>query len=193
MICTRYLAAPDDVSPVSLRGVVQVCEALCISTCAQMRGLLVRHLGRALRMTVLLREALEALPSIPPAALKDRCAVLSQDATLLARTLITEHYIVDPSSGLYNPQYLTFEFASGFPLRKRQVEIVEDIVSAVHRGESCVHQMIMGAGKTTMIMPLIALALADGTLSCPARLFAPRLLGVVRLTSSCAPPSQVHG
>lgn len=109
-----------------------VCEALCISSCTQMRGLLVRHLGRALRMTVLLREALEALPGTPPAALKDRCLVLAQDATLLARTLTTRHHIVDPTSRLYNPQYLTFEFASGFALRKRQVEIVED----VHRHRS---------------------------------------------------------
>jgi hypothetical protein len=140
-----------------------VSEALAISSCVQFRGLMVRHIGRALRMTTMLREALEALPRVAAGDLKDRCLVLAQDAKLLAQTLTTRHYVVDRESGLYNPQYITFEFSSGFALRKRQVEIVEDIVRRARRGESSVHQMIMGAGKTTMIMPLIALALADGT------------------------------
>ena len=39
---------------------------------------------------------------------------------------------------------------------------MRDFLSILAGGSSCVKQMIMGAGKTTVIAPLLALMLADG-------------------------------
>ena len=62
----------------------------------------------------------------------------------------------------FDPRYLVFEFVSNILLRKRQVELVNDFVNSAKEGKSSVHQMIMGAGKTTVICPLLSLLLADG-------------------------------
>ena len=39
---------------------------------------------------------------------------------------------------------------------------VRDFYTAVAEGRSCVKQMIMGAGKTTVVAPLLTLFLTDG-------------------------------
>ena len=74
----------------------------------------------------------------------------------------------------FDPRFLIFEFITGFLLRKRQYELVTDFLKSHQKGESAVHQMIMGAGKTTVIGPLLALILADGkrlvTQVCPGPL-----------------------
>jgi hypothetical protein len=44
----------------------------------------------------------------------------------------------------------------------QQVELVRQIMGSLGQGESVCHQMIMGAGKTTVVGPLLALLLADG-------------------------------
>ena len=49
-------------------------------------------------------------------------------------------------------------------LRDQQVQLVQEFMSAVSdpsRGSTC-QQLIMGAGKTTVVCPLLALMLADG-------------------------------
>jgi superfamily II DNA or RNA helicase len=49
-------------------------------------------------------------------------------------------------------------------LRDQQVQLVQEFMSAFAdpaRGSTC-QQLIMGAGKTTVVCPLIALMLADG-------------------------------
>ena len=43
-----------------------------------------------------------------------------------------------------------------------QVELIDRFLEAVRTGKSLCHQMIMGAGKTTVVAPLLALILADG-------------------------------
>lgn len=43
-----------------------------------------------------------------------------------------------------------------------QVEIVRDFANEKKEGRSKVKQMIMGAGKTTVVAPLLALMFADG-------------------------------
>lgn len=60
------------------------------------------------------------------------------------------------------PHYLMFEFTYNMILRKSQVELVDRFIGKLDRGESMCHQMIMGAGKTTVVAPLLALLLADG-------------------------------
>ena len=62
----------------------------------------------------------------------------------------------------YDPRYLVFEYAFDLLLRERQVEIVQSFAKEVNQGVSHVQQMIMGAGKTTVVGPLLTLLLADG-------------------------------
>jgi hypothetical protein len=52
-----------------------------------------------------------------------------------------------------------FEYIFDMMLRERQVEMVESFVECIRKGESRVQQMIMGAGKTTVVGPLLCLIL----------------------------------
>jgi hypothetical protein len=73
------------------------------------------------------------------------------------------HYAKETTSGLYelDPRYLLFEFCHGMILRKSQVELVHKLMNEMHQGNSVVNQMIMGAGKTTVVGPLLAMLLAN--------------------------------
>lgn len=48
----------------------------------------------------------------------------------------------------FDPRFLVFEYITGFMLRRRQVELVNDFLGSFLKNQSGVHQMIMGAGKT---------------------------------------------
>ena len=61
-----------------------------------------------------------------------------------------------------DPRYLTFEYMFDIMLRRRQVEMVNDFVSTCEKGGSSCQQMIMGAGKTTVVGPLLSLCLSNG-------------------------------
>ena len=62
----------------------------------------------------------------------------------------------------FDPRFLVFEFTYSLMLRKSQVILVNKLMGSLHHGRSMCHQMIMGAGKTTVVTPLLALMLADG-------------------------------
>ena len=62
----------------------------------------------------------------------------------------------------FDPRFLIFEFTTSVVLRQPQVQLVERFVATLAGGASLVAQLIMGAGKTTTIAPLLALILADG-------------------------------
>lgn len=64
---------------------------------------------------------------------------------------------------IYDPRLAVFEFSSPFMLRKCQAQLVKDFIESASAGMSSVRQMIMGAGKTTVIAPLLALVLPDDT------------------------------
>ena len=97
---------------------------------------------------------------------------------LAAEIVAKRHYVVENKKKnnlkTFDPRFLIFEFITGFLLRKRQYELVTDFLTSHSEGNSAVHQMIMGAGKTTVIGPLLALILADGnrlvTQVCPGPL-----------------------
>jgi late competence protein required for DNA uptake (superfamily II DNA/RNA helicase) len=77
---------------------------------------------------------------------------------------MTRHYMVKTTNGDFNfdPRYLVFEFVWNIQLRKKQVDIVNDFRENLKNGTSKVKQMIMGAGKTSVVAPLLALIVADG-------------------------------
>jgi len=76
------------------------------------------------------------------------------------------HYMrmnsANPNFIEFDPRYLVFEFTYSLMLRKSQVILVNKLMASIRQGKSMCHQMIMGAGKTTVVTPLLALMLADG-------------------------------
>ena len=87
---------------------------------------------------------------------------------LVGNLLASRHYTKNDSD--YDPRFLMFEFLTCFLLRKSQVFLTEVFMKRAVEGgknewgdeiQSMVHQMIMGAGKTTVIGPIMALMLAD--------------------------------
>jgi len=89
---------------------------------------------------------------------------LSSDA--LAKQLCTKrHYITKSSNSggfVYDPRFLVFEFMHDIVLRKSQVDLIEEFKIAIVNKDSRCNQMLMGAGKTTVVAPLLALLLGDG-------------------------------
>ena len=88
-------------------------------------------------------------------------------AKTLASGLAAERFYVKSAGGgvpetTYRPRMLVFEFIFGYLMRKSQVVLIDKFLAAVERGDSVCHQMIMGAGKTTVISPMLQLILADG-------------------------------
>jgi len=63
-----------------------------------------------------------------------------------------------PSALSFEPRYVLFEYLFNILLRQQQVKLLHTFLQS----SSQVQQMIMGAGKTTVIGPLLALILADG-------------------------------
>eukprot|EP00808_Paulinella_micropora_P012642 g44173.t1 len=116
--------------------------------------------------------------------------VLQSTASALASFLSTRtHYfspqgeegtVLEAKEFSCDPRFLVFEFMIGYTLRQRQVELVQAFIKA-HREEnrSSVRQMIMGAGKTTVIAPLLGLILADGE-SLITQVVPPALLDMSR-------------
>ena len=68
----------------------------------------------------------------------------------------------NPNYITFDPRYLVFEFTYSLMLRKSQVILVNKFMDSLRNNRSMCHQMIMGAGKTTVVTPLLALMLADG-------------------------------
>jgi len=85
---------------------------------------------------------------------------LKQGGEALARSLTAGRHYMDGEG--FDPRFLVFEFCWNILLRKKQVEMVRDFVGAIREGKSMVKQMIMGAGKTTVVGPLLCLILGDG-------------------------------
>ena len=72
-----------------------------------------------------------------------------------------------------DPRLLVFEFVSAFMLRTRQIELAFDFMQKIKDGVGSVQQMVMAAGKTSVITPLLALLLSGNrfvTCVCPAEL-----------------------
>ena len=99
------------------------------------------------------------------ATLAPKLIQLSED---LSKMITMERYYMNKQSksdsGLYSfdPRYLVFEFVWNIQLRQKQVEIVNDFRHSLEHNRSKVKQMIMGAGKTSVVAPLLALILANG-------------------------------
>eukprot|EP01087_Luapelamoeba_hula_P004848 TRINITY_DN1482_c0_g1_i1.p1 TRINITY_DN1482_c0_g1~~TRINITY_DN1482_c0_g1_i1.p1 ORF type:complete len:4317 (-),score=602.49 TRINITY_DN1482_c0_g1_i1:51-13001(-) len=104
-------------------------------------------------------------------------AGLLQKGESLATNLATKRHYIDKGDDQwkYDPRFLVFEFTWNIMLRRSQVLLVREFISNLKMGKSMVRQMIMGAGKTTVVGPLLCLMLGDGK-SLVAQVVPPALL-----------------
>ena len=65
-----------------------------------------------------------------------------------------------------DPRVLVFEYKFGYMLRSRQYQLTAELEQSAMAGSSRCNQMIMGAGKTTVIGPLLAMMLSGASTPC---------------------------
>ena len=127
------------------------------------------HIRRCLRLLKQLQSSLTLIGSATP---PEPDQIQLETAALVSALQVSNHYMQPlnnqtdqlsvPAQTNFDPRYLTFEFLHLILLRKMQVTLIEQFRTAAAAQTSAVHQMIMGAGKTTVIGPLLVLLLADG-------------------------------
>eukprot|EP01038_Epipyxis_sp_PR26KG_P004458 gene4458-6304_t len=129
------------------------------------------HINRCIGSVISLMQLLKETLNTPPSTLAERKTTLTPKLLQLneeiAKTItMKRHYMVEvfenDASHLYDPRYLVFEFIWNIQLRKKQIEIIDEFRTCLASGTSRVKQMIMGAGKTSVVAPLLALIVADG-------------------------------
>lgn len=101
----------------------------------------------------------------PIGAVGDELSVVEDDSGGEAKRRRVEEKEIEPARmhvRTYDPRFLLFEFTWNILLRSSQVAMVRQYVSTIRSGGSMVKQMIMGAGKTTVVCPLLTLMLGDG-------------------------------
>ena len=133
--------------------------------------------NRCIEASIQLRRSLEEVLNATDAERWDKRSTylpkIMQHAEAVAGQLTSaRHFVTETAlgaaSGLtavvrsFDPRFLVFEFTWNILLRKKQVTIVNNLIQHLNVDVSKVKQMIMGAGKTTVVAPLLALMLADG-------------------------------
>ncbi|TYZ50886.1 hypothetical protein PybrP1_007186 [[Pythium] brassicae (nom. inval.)] len=110
--------------------------------------------------------AAAAASSDAPEDASNRLKQTLQASKDLADMLLSKrHYLTqqggDASRWTFDPRFLVFEYVFDLLLRGRQVQMIDSFLASLARGDSRVQQMIMGAGKTTVVGPLLTYILAD--------------------------------
>lgn len=95
------------------------------------------------------------------------CQEIQLQSQKVATDITSERHFMkvnaaNPNFIEFDPRFLVFEFTYSILLRKSQVILVNKFLDSLRNNQSMCHQMIMGAGKTTVVAPLLALMLADG-------------------------------
>ena len=129
-----------------------------------------RGLETANRILTQLRSLSTSGPLSSTGSREEATQTLAQRGGALADTICAERCYMEANGGrdaayTFDPRFLAFEYAFNLLLRKQQADLIGAFTRAARGGESRVHQMIMGAGKTTVVCPLLALMLGNrGTL-----------------------------
>jgi len=164
-------------------------------------GCVDRCLSRALGLVQLLQKHSKGLDSVPLDERKELHKVLGHKATELARLLTAKRHCM--GSGVaqksqkfeFDPRYLIFEYLFNILLRSKQVTLINTFLSANRDNHSLVRQMIMGAGKSTVVGPMLSLILSDGrslvTLVVPSSLLE-MSRNVMRARFTRVIPKRVH-
>ncbi|TDH74318.1 hypothetical protein CCR75_003035 [Bremia lactucae] len=136
--------------------------SLLLFTCSR-----IIHLNRTIQAASTLVEYLSSLTSQYADDYSRKIKITCQASRDLAGILLSKrHYLHDygqqKSSGWrFDPRYLVFEYVFDILLRDRQVQMIDSFTMSLAKGNSRVQQMIMGAGKTTVVGPLLSYILAD--------------------------------
>ena len=145
----------------------------------QLYAMRVIHANRCIDQVIKLQKSLRTLVTSSSSDVALATHKLSQASSGLAGLMHAKRYSMQKADGVlsayeYDPRFLVFEYLFQYMLRKRQVEMTKDYLAEYHLGQSSCKQMIMGAGKTTVIGPLLSLCLADSKrlvmLTCPPNL-----------------------
>jgi len=125
------------------------------------------------------------------------CPVSAADISSFANRFYVLEVIEEssaPSTLHIDPRLLVFEFISAFMLRTRQIELAFDFMQKIKDGACSVQQMVMAAGKTSVVTPLLALLLSGTrfvTCVCPAELLNQSRLEIRKKYSSILKKSVV--
>ena len=136
------------------------CEDL-----VQKAAVLMLHTVRVAQINRALDQLQSLISAMKSPASQVHAARIKEESFLLCRTLVAERcYMKGCEAGAYtlDPRLLSFEFSDKKLLWRRQVELVQDFSKSAEDDVSLVKQMIMGAGKTTVVSPLLGMLLADG-------------------------------
>ncbi len=151
--CNPFLAADE------------AAGIICAIVLLQMTYCRISQANLALQQCRSVIKAVKALQSAQDNASRTRfCKELSALTELLAATLVMQRYYSKKlNDGLFeiDPRFLLFEFCHGLILRPSQVILVRKLMKDIGEGRSVCNQMIMGAGKTTVVGPLLAMLLAS--------------------------------
>jgi thiol-disulfide isomerase/thioredoxin len=144
-------------------------EMMSLITISMLRSNRLGHTNRCIGIAISLEALLQKILKIPMDQRTLQGPILMpkllQSGEELSKNIaMARHYIVSTPTGSldFDPRYLVFEFVWNIQLRQKQVEIVDNFRENLKNGVSKVKQMIMGAGKTSVVAPLLALILADG-------------------------------
>jgi hypothetical protein len=126
----------------------------------------INHANLALQQSRTVLKLLKVLhsTSLSPTVSERTTKELLSQSENLATTLSSKRHFAERISGdLFeiDPRFLLFEYCHGLLLRQSQILLVRRLLSDMTEGKSVCHQMIMGAGKTTVVGPLLALLLAN--------------------------------
>eukprot|EP01043_Picozoa_sp_COSAG02_P005120 COSAG02_NODE_137_length_34526_cov_94.448079_13_plen_4296_part_00 len=117
--------------------------------------------GRALQLLSVVRKSLVRLQCDDGTAMADMAGDLRTHVANLTQVLQAKRHHTAPGPSL-DPRFLGYECAASIILRERQVELITEFLESAVGGNSCVRQMLMGAGKSSVVSPLLGLILADG-------------------------------
>lgn len=148
-------------NPFLSQSQISTAESLLVTAlfCYNRAGLVARCIAIAADIS----DSLDRLTSIALDLRPEALSAMSLKSNSLAELLNTKRKYAKLEEGcvVYDPRFLLFEFTSNLVLRDSQVALVERFVEAYKSGGSLCHQLIMGAGKTTVIAPLLALILGS--------------------------------
>ncbi|TMW68228.1 hypothetical protein Poli38472_007900 [Pythium oligandrum] len=123
------------------------------------------HISRTIQLTKALISRLKEM-SVAEDKQSSSKQSLQASKDLADALLAKRHYLRHQSNEAsskwnFDPRFLVFEYVFDILLRGRQVQMIESFMHSLNHDKSRVQQMIMGAGKTTVVGPLLTYILAD--------------------------------
>lgn len=142
-----------------------------LTSCALLLMMAVNRISQINLSMMQTRSVLKLLTSLKKAMSSGELVTIiykelaSSTANLAATLSARRDFAASLGGGKFevDPRFLLFEFCHNLLLRPPQVKLVKKLLIEIQSGKSVCHQMIMGAGKTTVVGPLLAMLLASST------------------------------